>query len=262
MCPVLFHIGSFPVRSFGLLLVLGFVVGILWSQRRAARHGIEPSKVWDAAFWMIILGILGARLAFVVQEWDYYSKNPGELLAVQFVGLTSFGGLIFGFVGLALWARSQKLRLLTAMDLFGAPVLVAHAFGRVGCLMNGCCYGGPTDHFPGVHFVGVSGLHHPAQLYDAAMVLIGAVLVTFYERTRPLPGRSAGLAIAAYGTSRFVYEFWRAGTEQQVREGIASSTYWGSLPITQAQAMSLFAVLVGIALIAFAPRRVSSQPAE
>jgi phosphatidylglycerol---prolipoprotein diacylglyceryl transferase len=264
MCPILFHIGNFPVRSFGIVLVLGFISGIFWAKSRASRYAVDPSKVWDAAFWMMVFGVLGARLAFILQDLGWFLKHPKELTAIQFNGLTSFGGLILGFVALVVWSRTQKLKLLTLMDIFGAPVLLAHGIGRFGCLLNGCCYGHQTKGGFGVHVDALPGLYQPAQVYDAAMVFAAAILVVLFERRNTIPGRSAALAIGAYGLSRFIYEFWRAGSELEVRAGVASSTYWGTLPITQAQAMAVVTVGVATALFLASkePRNIAQMDSE
>jgi|DewCreStandDraft_4_1066084.scaffolds.fasta_scaffold138158_1 phosphatidylglycerol:prolipoprotein diacylglycerol transferase len=259
MCPELFHIGNFPVRSFGLVLVVGFLVGIWMARRRASRFGLNPEKLWDLAILLIVFGVLGSRLAFIVQEWDHFSRHTNEIFSLRFDGLTSFGGIILGLVVMTIWCRRTKTPFLAAMDVFAVPFLVASAIGRVGCLLNGCCYGGPTDLPWGVHFVDVPGAHHPAQLYDSLMCLAGAGLIAWSERRRlasgePLvQGRSMSLMFLAYGVSRFIYEFWRAGS---------SSTYWGSLPITQAQAMAGLLALVGLALYVVLGRRGRTYPRE
>lgn len=259
MCPVLFHIGSFPVRSFGLVLMVGFLVGIWMARRRASRFGLDGDKLWDLAILLIVFGVLGSRLAFIVQEWEYFSQNRSEIFSLQFDGLTSFGGIILGLVVMAIWTRRTKTSFLSAMDVFAVPFLVASAIGRVGCLLNGCCYGGPTGLPWGVHFEHVPGAHHPAQIYDSLMVLVGAAFISWSERRRLaagaslVPGRSMSLMFLVYGLSRFIYEFWRAGQ---------SSTYWGSLPITQAQAMAGFLAVLGLVLYVFLGRRHGSHPRE
>lgn len=251
MCPVLFHIGSFEVRGFGLMLMIAAIAGIAWAARRGPWFGLPRSKVLDAGFYLLFAGVLGARLGFIVQDWSYYQQHPDELWSFKFEGLTSFGGVVLAFPVLILWAVRNKVALRTGLDVFAAPFVLGSAIGRVGCLLNGCCYGGPVSGFPGVHFEGVPGLHHPAQIYDSLMVLAGLAIVAAWEKRRPAPGLAGCAALMVFGISRFIYEFWRAGS---------SSTYWGSLPITEAQAMALFIVLLGLAGMAiFKSRPVVPQ---
>lgn len=262
MCPVLFHIGNFPVRSFGIVLIIGFLVGMWIARRRAPRYGIDPARLWDLAVLLIVFGVLGARVTYILQEWDHYSQHRDQIFSVQFDGLTSFGGLIFGVIVMAIWCKRTKTSFLTAMDVFAVPLLIAHAIGRVGCLLNGCCFGGETTLPWGVHFHDVPGVHHPAQVYDSLMSVGLAGLLIFLENRRRTadrasalaPGQSMALMFLFYGLSRFIYEFWRAGS---------SSTYWGSLPITQAQAMAGVLVLVGAVLfVLFGRRRTQTQEAS
>lgn len=249
MFPVLFHIGDFPVRTFGLLLAISALVGMLMAGRRAPRYGLRPDSVWDLCFWLIIAGVLGARLLFILQEWRSYAANPGELLKLQFDGLTSFGGLIGGTVAAAIWSRRARVSLVTLIDMLAIPVLVAHALGRVGCLFNGCCYGPPTSGPLGVHMVELNSpypFHQPAQLYDMAMLLAGAWIASRLEARGLRPGQSGALMLIVYGTSRFIFEFWRIEV---------SSTRWGSLPVTEAQAAALLMLVAGLIWFRLAGRR-------
>ncbi len=246
MCPVFFNVFGFPVRSYGVLLIAGFLIALAIAKRRGPAHGLKSEKIWDLAFWLLIFGILGSRLLFILQELPYYSQHPREVLSWRFEGLTSFGGILAGFVTLALWCRKHEIAMRTMLDILGVPFLVAHAVGRIGCLLNGCCYGVETHSALGVHFVGIAGLHHPAQIYDSLMVLASVALIIVIERRRLIPGQSGALTFFFYGLSRFIYEFWRAGSIADVEKGSASSTYWGSLPITQAQALSFLFMIVSI----------------
>ncbi|RYG39420.1 prolipoprotein diacylglyceryl transferase [bacterium] len=250
MHPVLFKIGSFEVPSFGAMMVLAFFGGLWLARQRAPAYGLTPEKMSDGAFWALIAGIFGARAFFILQEYHYYFADYRRIFTLRFEGLTSFGGLICGGLALMIWARKQKLSVLPFLELAAPGFLLAHLIGRFGCLLNGCCFGGvcPTNTPWGIHIPGQSDLHHPAQVYDSLMnlVALGAVLA-FARRPHKL-GQITGLTLILHGITRFIYEFWRAGTVAQVEAGRASSTYWGTLPITQAQVMALVLSAVGVAL--------------
>ncbi len=256
MHPVLFEIGPLPVRSYGVLLVVGVLVAVLMARARAPRWGIAPDKVWDATFWLVFPGIIGARVFYIAQNWDHYSRNTAELFSLRFDGLTSFGGLVFGFLGLLVWAKRSKVSIPAFLDVVGVPVLVAQAIGRLGCLLNGCCYGRPTDAWYGVAVNGLPGPHAPAQLVDFVLMLLGAFVVWAVERRRPLAtGQSFGLMLVAYGFSRAVYEIFRAGTREEFERGIASSATLGASPVTTAQVFALAMAVVGVAVyLAFGRR--------
>ncbi|MBL8048880.1 MAG: prolipoprotein diacylglyceryl transferase [Chthonomonas sp.] len=255
MLPVLFNIGPVPIRSFGLLMVVAFFVGLQMAASRAKRYDIDKQKVWDLGLWLILCGALGARILFIAQEWKHFSQHTDELFSLQFSGLTSFGGLIGGVLALVIYCRRHKISTRTMLDIFAPALLVSHAIGRVGCLLNGCCHGGPTTEWFGVHQDNLAGLFVPAQLADSAMVLLAWGALRLWENKRQLgPGQAFAFAIIGYNLSRFLFEFFRAGS---------SSTYWGGLPITQAQGLALAMAILGGILYAAWSRRATgaSSPA-
>ncbi|MCE9559240.1 MAG: prolipoprotein diacylglyceryl transferase [Armatimonadetes bacterium] len=255
MHPVLFTVGSVPIRSFGLMLVIGFMVAIALATKRTRQFGGDPDRIWDLSFYLIIAGVLGARLLYLAQEYKYYQTHTSELFSIQFAGLTSFGGLIGGGIALFIWCRKNQWPLVRALDIFGIPVLIAHAIGRVGCLLNGCCFGHQTSGF-GVHVEGLPGLYVPAQIYDSGMVLVAVAAILAMEKRGMLKsGQSFSLAMMGYSLSRFIYEYWRMGS---------SSTTIGNLPITEAQVFSALMFLAGLACLILAgrPKPVASAPEQ
>lgn len=240
MHPTLFQIGSFKIPSFGAMVMLGFILGLLVARHRAPRFGVTKEQITDVSLWVLIAGILGARLGFILQSIPHYAQNPQDLLQFQFQGMTSFGGLVGGF--LALWVGAKRIQkpLIDVLDLASPGLLVGHALGRVGCLLNGCCYGGVCDLPWGIHVLGQVEPHHPAQIYDALMNLAGLALFWFVIDKRTLGrGQAVGFVFMAHGLSRFIYEFWRAGT---------TSTTIGSLPITEAHVAALVVFAIGLVL--------------
>lgn len=255
MKPELFRIGEFRVHSYGVMILIAFLAALGLAQRRARRHGVEPGKLLDISIWTLIAGILGARITFILQDLPHYLANRNELFSLQFQGLTSFGGLIFGAVAFAVLTKRAKLSVPALLDVCAPSFLVGHIIGRIGCLLNGCCYGGHCTLPWAVPVHNLPGTYHPAQIYDS-LLNVGALLVLLaWER----PGRSPGQVFAAmlflHGLTRFGYEFWRAGT---------SSTYWGSLPVTEAQVAALALSAIGLVLFALFARagRRPANPAS
>ncbi|MHB8637886.1 MAG: prolipoprotein diacylglyceryl transferase [Fimbriimonadaceae bacterium] len=249
MYPILFRVYGFPVHSYGVMIVIAFLVAVWIIRRRAPKYNIDPQRLTDALIVTLIVGILGARLAYIIQEVPYYAKHPGELFSIQMAGITSFGAIVVGLGYLFFWARRRGVNPLTLFDCIGPPFLVASAIGRVGCLLNGCCYGGLCDaSLPWkIRVAEAPGWHHPAQVYDSLMSLTAFALIIPLERLNTGRGQSFGLALIGYGGSRFIYEFWRAGTDAQVASGAASSTYWIGW-LTQAQAVAGAMVIAGAAV--------------
>lgn len=263
MHPVLFKLGSIEIPTFGAIMVLAFFGGLWLARKRAPLYGLTADQMSDGAFWALIAGIIGARVFFIAQDLPHYLQHRDELFTLRFQGLTSFGGLICGGLALWVWAKRKGLGIAPFFELAAPGFLLAHIIGRFGCLMNGCCFGGvcPTDTPWGIHIPGHSALHHPAQIYDSLMNVVALAAVLAFARRPHKLGQITGLTLILHGITRFIYEFWRAGTEAQVAANDASSTYWGSLPVTQAQVMALAISAVGVAIFAFSKgRRIAETP--
>jgi phosphatidylglycerol:prolipoprotein diacylglycerol transferase len=247
---VLFEVYGVPFYSYGLMLVVGFFVAIWFARKRAPKFGIIPDRISDASFVAIIAGVLGARIGFIAQDLPKYLADTRELFAWRFAGLTSFGGLVGGALAVLVWTRFAKVRAVNLCDAIAPSYLIGYAIGRIGCLLNGCCYGGHCDLPWGVRQLGdnnvfLPGLYHPAQIYDMLMNLAAVGILLMLERRKLRLGQATALVLVMHGISRFVYEFWRAGT---------TSGYLGKLPVTEAQAAAVGIVLVGVVVWFFTRR--------
>jgi len=252
MHPILFQIGSFKLHTFGLLMIVAFFAALWLARKRAPRFGLKPEKITDVSFFALLFGILGARIVFILQALPYYLAHMDELWSIQFQGLTSFGGFLFGLAYLAGWSYKNKISLINVLDLMIAPMLLGQAIGRVGCLMNGCCYGGacPPGMLWGIHVDGLVGLYHPAQIYESLMDVGGLLILFAIEKRGLSKGQSFSAGLVLYGLARFIYEFWRAGF---------SSSYLPGLRITDAQAAAGSMMLIGVALFIVFRNRAHSQ---
>jgi phosphatidylglycerol:prolipoprotein diacylglycerol transferase len=240
MYRTLFQIGSFKVPSFGVLVLVGFLAGLWFARRRASKFGYTPDQISDVAFWVLAAGILGARLAFILIELPFYLKHPSDILQLQFQGLTSFGGVILAALAILWQAKRLKTNALQLMDCLAPSFLIGHFFGRIGCLLNGCCYGGHCDLPWGIHVIEKPGLFHPAQIYDGLMNLAGfGMFLLFFNNRKLGKGQATGFVFIVYGAARFIYEFWRAGE---------TSTTIANLPLTEAHVMALLLVVFGAVL--------------
>ncbi len=246
MKPTLFFIGSgphaFAVHSYGFLIALGLVAGVVVAVRRGRTVGIETGATLDLTFYAIVVGMVGARLLYVIMHAGDYGRlcvgsgaprTLGQVLsdcsaAVRFWqgGLVFLGGAILAAASTLLLARRKGLGLGEVADVLAPSVSLAHVFGRLGCFMVGCCYGKPWS--GGVHFppdsvaysellgeraivVGAAstpGLH-PTQLYEAGgELLIFLALLWLWPRRR-FSGAIALTYAFAYGVLRFAIEIFR-----------------------------------------------------
>jgi phosphatidylglycerol:prolipoprotein diacylglycerol transferase len=255
MHPELFRIFGFPVRSFGVMIIVGFLAGYWLAARRVERYGMSRSQLADLSVLALIAGVIGARLGWVIQEWPHFSQHLGDIPKAWEGGMTSYGGILFAMLGSWVWCRRAGVPIANALDLMAAPALVMHAFGRIGCLLNGCCYGGPCSLPWAVTVHPDSGspyLGHPAQLYDSLMAFGLAGLLFLYEKRRHSarrPGEYAALFFILYGASRYVYEMFRIG--------FSSSSSFDGFPLTDGQLVAIGMVLIGAVWLWLARRKRS-----
>jgi phosphatidylglycerol:prolipoprotein diacylglycerol transferase len=150
LLPRLFPDGL-PIRGYGVMLLAGIASGVAMAAYRARQGGLDSEIIISLAVWLVICGVVGARLFYVVEYWDekFAGKGPRETLLeivnVPQGGLVIYGGFIGAIVGFTAFVRKHKLPLLAMADLAAPSMMIGLALGRVGCLLNGCCYGGPTD---------------------------------------------------------------------------------------------------------------------
>jgi phosphatidylglycerol---prolipoprotein diacylglyceryl transferase len=252
MHPTLFEIFGHKIPSYGVLLIIGFAAGLWLCFRRAAAYGFTKGEVADAGFWALILGILGARIFYIAQQWQHYGQNPGDIFQWRFQGLTSFGGIVFGVLAVALYAKRNKKSPIKLIDLMIVGFVLAHIIGRLGCLLNGCCYGHQTTLPWGITMPNLPGVYHPAQVYDSLLNIAVLAGLLWFEKRRPATGQVLALFLILHGLARFIYEFWRMGVTAEPLLG---------LPISEAQGMTLGMMALGGILFVWFGRRTASREA-
>lgn len=140
-----------PIRGYGLMVLLGIVAGTGMAYYRAGRMGVDPEAILSLAFWLCVFGFIGARLTFVIENWDEqfakdsFTKTLAAVAKVTEGGLVVYGALIAAAIGFAWFMMRRRLPMLAMADLIAPSLLVGLALGRVGCLLNGCCWGGVCD---------------------------------------------------------------------------------------------------------------------
>jgi phosphatidylglycerol:prolipoprotein diacylglycerol transferase len=214
MHPILFHIGSWPVRSYGVTLAIAFVVGILIARRRVRRAGLDPDLVIDLAFYVILASIAGARAVFVAVHWDLFRGDLLGVLRLWDGGLAQYGGIAAGVVTGLLFFRWRGVPPWRGADLLAPSVAMGVAIGRIGCFVNGCCFGRECSLPWAVRFpVGSIAWHespgvavHPTQIYEslAALAVFGILLAV--DRRKPFDGFLLWLLLLLLAAARFAVD--------------------------------------------------------
>lgn len=218
MHPILFNFGWLTVTSFGALLALAFIVGLYFMRREMERRGMDPDIAYDLVLAVAFGALVGARLFFVAAHWsDYYSKVPGDIMAIWKGGLVFYGGLLGGGIAMYLVARVRKLNVIRLADCVAAPLAIGTAIGRIGCFLNGCCYGIASNSPLAVHFVGngYAGRYLPTQLIEMVWALVMFAAIYFWLERRNTFKKDGSIFLVyllLYSFGRFFVEFARFAT--------------------------------------------------
>ena len=258
MHSIAFKLGSsITIYWYGIMVALGFVCAVSMLMLNRKHAGIDSEQISDIALYGMISGILGARIFYVVEFWDQYRGNLLEIVRIDHGGLVFYGGFICAIMVVLVYCRMKKLLILNILDIFGPAMAVGHAFGRIGCFMNGCCYGKPSEIFCAVHFPEGSAPAaafpgqsvHPVQLYEASFnIVLATVLVLLLRKEKLKPGMIASIYLISYGVARFLFELLRGDHRDFVFN-----------LLTPSQSICPIVVLAGIALMFYSNRIGGSE---
>lgn len=257
MHPILVELGPLQLPSYGVMVLIGLVLGLWTARWRAVRVGLDGDHVMDLGLWVVLGGLAGAKLLLVVTDPSYLSSLSG-LWSLARAGGVFYGGLLGALLAAAIVLRRHRLPFFPVADVLAPSVALGHFFGRLGCFFAGCCYGNRCERPWAVVFTDpraaeISGTPlgvplHPVQLYEAAFNLANFALLSwaFSRRPQGAEGMVLGLYLVTYGSARFLLEFFRGDADRGTLLGGALST---------SQAIAAVLVPAGIALAAWACRR-------
>lgn len=266
MFPKLISIGSFVLPTYGVLVVSGLVVGLYVASRLAVREGLNRDEIYNLGVYIALAGIIGSKLALIVQERDFYLQSPSQLFSLETLqsGGVFYGGLVLAILTGIWYTRRRRLPFLKTADAFAPGIAIGHALGRLGCFSAGCCWGLPTSLPWGVTFtnpysnevVGVPlGVPlHPTQLYESFAEFVIFIVLYSQYRKKQFDGQTLGWYLILYPTVRFLVEFLRSHVGEAMLFGGA---------LSDAQATSLFLIGTGAWLLWLRPhRRQQPSPAR
>jgi phosphatidylglycerol:prolipoprotein diacylglycerol transferase len=223
---------------------MGVLIGLWISVRNSERMGIDGDKAWNLGILVVLCGIVGSKLLYIINEAIEGSLRPSEIFSfatLQAGGVFS-GGLLAAFVAAAWYVRKHGMPALGTCDAFAPGLAFGHALGRVGCFAAGCCYGKPTHHWWGVTFTNplaekITGtpLHvplEPTQLFESAVELANFIFLMWLLKHRKFEGQVIGAFMFIYGVARFFIEFLRGDPDR-------GQVFGGAISVTQLIAIGL-----------------------
>jgi len=202
-----FELFGITVYWYGILFAGGFFAAVIHWTILGKREGRAPELASDLALWLMIGGVVGARAAYVIANINDYAQNPAAVFRIWEGGLVYYGGLIGGTLLTIFMLKRRGEDLLPIGDFIFTALPLGHAFGRLGCHLNGCCYGAPTDFFWAITFEGE--LVHPTQLLEVTFnMILYVILLRLYLRNK-VPGRIMATYLLSYPLFRFLVEYLR-----------------------------------------------------
>lgn len=243
--PIIFSIGHFHLRWYSLIIMLAISVSYYLVRREADRKGYLKEAIDDMAIWVILSGVIGARLFHVIDHWpDIFSKDPGRIFAVWEGGLAIWGALVGGLVPLALFAWRKRWSIARLLDTFAPGVVIGQAIGRIACVITGDSVGQPTSGPFGLAYTSPEAMvpelgvyYTPTPVYEILMNS-AIFLVLWRLRKQPLPDGALFLIyLSLYSVGRFSITFL-----SRYRDF--------AFGLNQAQVMSLIGLAVALPLLA------------
>lgn len=237
MRPILIQIGNFSLKSYWFFMALGIIIGGVFIFWEAKKKNLNLQKIKILIITAIISGFIGARLFYVFLNFSHYQKNPIKILQFWKGGFTWDGAFILGLLTILLILRDNKQETGKYLDVMIFGVLLGHSIGRIGCFLNGCCYGIATNVFWAIEnpTLGDHLSRHPTQLYEAFGYLVVFLLLYFYSRKIKLKNGSLFfMGTFFHSFVRFIVEYFRYNTNF-IRQG---NTWYSAL--SYAQLMALF----------------------
>ena len=248
-----FTVFGLTIPMYGVMTACGMLAAFILLMFTAKRIRFTEDQILSAALWAIISGFLGAKILYWLVEFRQVLTDPHYLLETLREGFVFYGALLGGLAGVAIYAGKHKLPYLAFIDLFAPSLVLAHAFGRIGCFCAGCCYGMECDCAISVTFpagaIAPAGIPRlPTQLMESAFLFILSIVLVRMLKKQKVFGVVTSWYMILYGVWRFIIEFFRADERGFI----------GAL--STSQFISLFAVAAGVALLILVSKKIIQSP--
>ncbi len=246
--PVAFNLGNLSVKWYGVIMALAIILAVSMAIIEGRKRQIESDDFVDLLLWAVPLGYVGARIYYVIFEWQYYAQHPDQIIAIWNGGIAIYGGLLAGLVVLLIFCYKKMLPPFLMLDIITPGVMAAQILGRWGNFINQEAHGGPTTlgflqslHLPNfiISQMKINGIYYqPTFLYESFFNLIGLILILVLRHKKHLfkQGEIFMLYLAWYSVVRFFVEGMRTD----------SLYLWGSIRVSQLLSLILLVIVIGL----------------
>lgn len=229
----LLTIGPFTVYGYGLMIAIGILAAYFTGEYRAKKKKMEYNQVFYIVLWCVAGGFVGAKILYWLTEWRMILKDPGFLLDSLTDGFVVLGGILGGILTAYIYCHIKKMDFLRYFDLLIPSVALAQGFGRLGCLLAGCCYGKETASHFAITFTNSDFAPNyvplvPTQIYASVLDFAHYFVLILAAKHLKEKGQVAGLYLILYSVGRFILEFYRGDLERG-NVGILSTSQFISI---------------------------------
>ncbi len=220
MDPVMFSLFGIDVHWYSILILIGIIIGLILVEKEAKKFKYPKDLIFNIAFWAIIMGIIGARLYYVIFNFSYYKNNLLEIFSIWNGGLAIHGGLIAGVLTVIFFARKYHLNFLKLLDMAAPSIILAQAIGRWGNFFNGEAHGIATTYtelknllVPEfiIEGMNIGGIYYlPTFYFESLWCLLGFVVLILIRKYKYIKvGATTSIYLMWYSLGRFFIEAWR-----------------------------------------------------
>jgi len=266
--PIAFQLGRLTIYWYGILMVAGFMAGLWTASRRGLREGIPPEQIIDLGPWLFVGVFVGARALYVITFWqeEFAGKPIWDMFAFWRGGVVYYGGFVGASLAYTIYARKNKLPFWKGADILAPSIALGYVFGRIGCLMTGCCYGRVCDVPWAIEFPPASPAFksqiaagqlvagaaeslgvHPTQLYESFLSLGLYTGLAWLYRRKKFDGQVFATYLVCYAVLRSFVELFRGDYPLNQR-------HFGGW-VTPAHLVSILVLATGLVLLRILPRR-------
>ena len=238
----LLTIGGLTVHGYGLMIGIGFIAAYLMTEFRARKYRMNTDIVFTLFISSVVFGLLGAKVLYYLTILDRVIKDPGVILD-EMEGFVVYGGIIGGVLAGYVVCRIKKEKFWQYFDLIAPAIALAQGFGRIGCLLAGCCYGKETDSplsitFHTSDFAPNDVALIPTQIYSSILDFLNCIVLCLIARYAKKERTVSGCYLIFYSTGRFILDFFRGDLER------------GSVGVlSTSQFISIFIFVIGAAIL-------------
>ena len=256
--PIAFALGPIEVRWYGVIIAAGIVIAFLVGQREMVKRGLHPDFLTDLLIWAVPLAIVGARIYYVMFEWENYKDNPMEVFAIWNGGIAIHGALIASVIVAYIFTKRRNTPFLKVADILAPSILIGQAVGRWGNFINQEAHGGEVSRsflenlaIPDwiINQMYIDGVYyHPTFLYESLWSLVGIIILLLLRRVNLVRGEMFFFYMIWYSVGRFVIEGMRTDSLYVIGE------------LRAAQLVSVAAIVIGVAIIAYRRVKLKNPP--